>query len=63
MLDDKFAMALKFRLGLPVYPAGLQCAHAQSKDAFAVCGKALDTFGDHAVCCNVCPYTSSRHSA
>ncbi|CAK0833046.1 unnamed protein product, partial [Prorocentrum cordatum] len=61
--DDKFVMALKFRLGLQVYPAGLQCMRAKSKDQADRCGKDLDMFGDHAVCCNTGPYISMRHGS
>ena len=37
--DDRFDMALKFRLGLPLHPAGLKCAHKLSKDQAKQCGK------------------------
>ena len=61
--DDRFVMALKFRLGLPLHPAGLQCAHKLSKDQSKQCGKDLDIYGDHAATCNVGPYVSSRHNS
>ena len=61
--DDSFIMAIKFRIGMPIYAAGARCAHAKAKDATDVCGKDMDVFGDHAVSCNIGPYWSARHSS
>jgi len=55
MPSDNFRMALKFRLGLPLFDAGSTCpATSKSGD---VCGEDLDVFGDHALCCH---YGTSR---
>ena len=61
--DDVFIMSLRFRLGVPVVPAGLRCYHAQCKDQDTFCDEPLDEMGDHAVACNIGAYVSCRHSA
>ena len=49
--DTEFEYAARWRLGLPVMPAG-DCKHRAAKDPDgAVCGKQRDRFGDHAVLC------------
>ena len=61
--DDKFITAIRFRLGLPLGPAGCRCMHAPSKDPEKYCDAGLDRFGDHAVTCNIGPHVFARHAA
>jgi hypothetical protein len=49
--SDAFRMALKFRLGLPIFESSFPCP-AQGKDGSSTCGVAMDVYGDHAICCN-----------
>ena len=48
--SESFRMALKFRLGMPIFDSPFPCP-AQAKDG-ATCGVAMDVYGDHAICCN-----------
>ena len=60
--DDKFVIALYFRLGMPLVPAACTCMHTLSRDKSVVCGKALDPHCDRAVVCNTGPFIACRHS-
>jgi hypothetical protein len=62
MSDDKFVVGQRFRLGIPIVPAGCSCMHAQSKDQEKLCGKELDRHCDHAVGCNTGPFIACRHA-
>jgi hypothetical protein len=54
--NENFRIALKFRLGFPLFEAGTRCP-ASSSSSGKVCGEELDVFGDHALCCH---YGTSR---
>jgi hypothetical protein len=59
--NDNFRVALKFRLGLPLFDSGLLCP-ATSKTTGVVCGEELDVFGDHALCCHFGTSRLFRHN-
>lgn len=50
MKSDSFRMALKFRLGLPIFDRPFSCP-AQGREGGS-CGVEMDVYGDHAICCN-----------
>ena len=63
LTDDRFVIALRFRLGVFLMPVGLKCIHAPSKAPEQYCEEVLDRYGDHATTCNCGPYISARHAA
>ena len=50
----EFTLAVKYRLGLPIYPSQAPCP---------ACLKLSDVKGDHALCCGVGSERISRHNA
>ena len=56
-----FRTALKFRLGLPLFDAGMLCP-AQSSTKGTRCDKELDVYGDHALCCHFGTSRVFRHN-
>ena len=60
LADIHFVAAVRFRLGLPVMPAG-SCAHTAVKDN-KTCGAGADPRGHHAVTCKIGGAPYAAHS-
>lgn len=61
--DSYYIMALRFRRGLILAPAGQKCMHVKVKDRQVRCEQCMDGFGDHAVSCSFGGHLFTRHGA
>ena len=60
MPDQHFQKMLRYRLRLPVCPAGATCQHRRGDGS--ICGQPLDPHGRHALKCEVGRARSARHN-